>query len=713
MSDLIDSEEEVKIENNEDKLTDWANEPTLKDLMHDYTGAKDEHQRVVSRIDSYLDARNMTGKHAVKHKTGDSSIAPKVIRKQSEWAYSSLTAPYLGTPDIFNGSPATHLDVKAAKQNTLVLNHQFNNRIDKVKFINDYVRTAVDEGTVIVKISWEYEDEITQVQEMQYEYYTTTNPEEQQLVMGAAEQLQQGADLPKHIIEAVKLTQEKQQAVWFSETGLATVKKTRIIKNQPHYEVCGYKQVVIDPTCKGVLTDAKFIVYMYKVDEATLKKRGYYQNLDKLKTSNQDISHLTDEELIQRDNENFAYKDKPRKEMVCHEYWGYWDIAGDGVLKPIVAEWVDDVLIRLALSPMPFHELPFEVESYLPVRKSLYGEYIGVLIEDNQKIVGAALRGIVDVLGKSANGQTAHRAGALDATNRRRYKAGADYDVNTSGSLRDSMYMHTYPEVPQSAYTMMGTQIGDAESLTGFGNVTGSNNVAQSPTAAGVNGALSVISERKSNILNRLSNGLIKIARKTIALNAIFLEEEETVRITDSEFVQVKREDLEGRVDIRVTVSTLEEDNSKAQELAFMLQTLGNNVDFGILKIIFRKIAELRKMPELAEAISSFQPEPDPLEVRRKELEVELLEAQIRTEIAKAGSYQGAGMLSSSKADTEEAKADNIRSDTDSKDLDFVEKESGVTQERDLQKAGQQAKSNIDLKMIDHALKQDAEKAPA
>jgi hypothetical protein len=47
------------------------------------------------------------------------------------------------------------------------------------------------------------------------------------------------------------------------------------------------------------------------------------------------------------------------------------------------------------------------------------------------------------------------------------------------------------------------------------------------------------------------------------------------------------------------------------------------------------------------------------------------------------------------------AKARLAGSDADLRDLEFVEQESGTKQERDLQKIGEQARSQAQLKLID------------
>ena len=111
--------------------------------------------------------------------------------------------------------------------------------------------------------------------------------------------------------------------------------------------------------------------------------------------------------------------------------------------------------------------LPFIVEQYLPVRKSSYGEPDGALLEDNQAVIGAITRGMIDIMGRSANGQTGVRKDMLDATNRRKYEQGLDYEFNQNVDPRQGVFMHTYPEIPASAQFMLQLENMEAESLTG------------------------------------------------------------------------------------------------------------------------------------------------------------------------------------------------------------------------------------------------------
>ena len=390
---------------------------------------------------------------------------------------------------------------------------------------------------------------------------------------------------------------------------------------------------------------------------------------------------------------------------MARQGWGYYDIDGDGKTEAFVAAWVGDTLIRLEENPFPDQKIPFEVVQYLPVRKAIYGEPDGALLEDNQKIIGAVTRGMIDIMGKSANGQTGIRKDMLDATNRRKFEKGLDYEFNANVDPRQGVFMHTYPEIPASAQFMLQLQNMEAESLTGVKSFSnGVSGQSLGDVAAAVRGALDAASKRELGILRRLSKGIIRIGRKIISMNAEFLSDEEVVRITNDQFIKVRRDDLSGNFDLKLSISTAEEDNNKAEQLAFLLQTVGPNGDREMMQMILSEIAKLRKMPDLAHKIQTFQPQPDPMAQQRAQLEMQLLQAQIQKEQAQAQSLMANAELHSAKAGTEEHKAANIKSDTDLKNLNFVEQEAGVTQERQKELHGEQARSQMQLKLMEHEM---------
>lgn len=680
-------------------LVDWKNAPTIMDLKQDLTDARPIHAVQEQKIGAWLDNLHVTGAAKVKTAKGNSSIVPRLIRKQAEWRYASLSEPFLSTDDVFNVRPVTWEDREAAQQNELVLNHQFNTQLDKVRFIDSYVRTVVNEGTVIVKTGWEFVEEERTVTVPVVDY--VADPEFagalDELTQMQAESPSEFATQPPEMLQALEISAQYGAPYRPVVNGQRQEQQMVTVKNQPTLEICDYRNVVIDPTCLDDVSKARFAIYSFESSLSDLKKDGRYKNLDLVNVAGNGP-------LSQPDHHSstglsgFQFNDKPRQKLVVYEYWGYWDIDGSGIVKPIVAAWVGDTLIRMEANPFPDKAIPFVVVSYLPVARSIYGEPDGALLEENQKISGALKRGMIDIMAKSANGQTGMSKAMLDTTNRRKFLNGEDYEFNPQTDPRAHIYMHTYPEIPQSAQIMLQLEQNEAESLTGVKAYnSGISGSALGDVAAGIRGALDAASKRELGILRRLTRGLVEIARKIIAMNAEFLSEEEVIRVTNEQFVKVRRDDLPGNFDLRVTISTAEEDNNKAEQLAFMLQTMGNNMDPDLSKMILSDIARLRKMPDLAHKIETFESQPDPLAQKMREIEVaraELELAEIQAKIAKVQAE--AGLTTAKTANTE--------ADTDLKNLEFVETESGVKQERDLQKQGAQAEANMKLEVVKAAV---------
>ena len=689
-------------------LTNWKNPPTVEALKRDFLSAKPTHDAHKVKLVKWRDNLNVIGSAQVNPPKGSSRIVPKLIRKQAEWRYPALSEPFLSTDDVFNVYPVTWEDKEAAVQNELVLNHQFNNQIDKNSFIDQTVRAVVNEGTAIVRVGWDFEEETNTVEVPIFSY--APDPGAAQLHEQLAQMWQESpsqylSEVPEELRTAHEMTLQSGVPMSPVQTGVAKQKVTKTVKNQPTVQVCNLDNVLIDPTCLGDIDKAKFAIYSFESSLEELQKAGEYSNLETINVDGN--SRTADPYYSTTSNVNvastgFNFNDKPRKKFVVYEYWGYWDIDGTGLVKPFVAAWVGDTLIRMEENPFPDKKLPFVVIPYLPVVRSIYGEPDGELLEDNQKILGAVVRGMIDIMGKSANGQTGIRKDMLDATNRRKFDKGMDYEFNQTVDPRQGVHMHTYPEIPRSAEFMMSLQNMEAESLTGVRSFSsGVSGASLGDVAAGVRGALDAASKRELGILRRISSGIVKIGKKLISMNSEFLSDEEVIRVTNAEFVTIKREDLVGSFDLKLSISTAEEDNHKAEQLAFMLQTMGNNLDPALTKMILADIAKLRKMPELAKKIIDYEPQPDPMQQQMQMLQMQLLQAQIATEQAKAMELQYRAQLGDAKVGTEQAKAANLQSDTDIKNLNFVEQETGVQQERNLQLAGRQAESQSQLKYIE------------
>ena len=654
-------------------MVDWKNIPTLKDLKDNLTEATPSHNNHVSTVNEYIST--LRGELRAKIMEGRSKVQPKLVRKQGEWRYSALEEPFLSTSDMFKVSPVTYADVESARQNELILNKQFRVDIPKVKLINRLVRTAVNTGTVIIKLGWETEKD-TVIEEVPV---FTKSLEETYEVL--AQMVQAGQISEEESIQILESGQPIQ-------IGVESVEIEKEVINRPVVQIRDSRNVIIDPSCEGDIDNAQFIIDKFTTDLSSLKKDGRYYNLDKIEEKN----YATVDDTYYHDNDyksdpSFRFTDKPRKKLVAYEYWGYWDIDDSGIVKPIVATWVGDTIIRLEENPFPDKKLPFVVIQYLPPdNETVYGDSDASLLKDNQDIIGAVSRATIDLIGRSANAQRGVRKDLLDPINRDKFNKGLDYEFNPVSNPKDAIVTSKLPEIPRSALEVIQLQNNEAEALTGVKAFTGGiSGDALGSSVGGVRSALDATAKRELGILRRLSEGIKQVGRKIISMNAVWLADEEIIRITDSEFVNIKRSALAGNFDLSLEVSTAEMDNQKAGELSFMLQTTGNTLPFDITKIILCKIADLRKLPDLSKMIQDYTPQPDPFVQEKNRLEIELLKAQISNENAKAQENIVDVQLKAAKTQAELAKARLSGSKADEVDLNYLEQSSGLKQERALE----------------------------
>lgn len=679
-----------------EKLTDWKNEPTLLSLKSDFEACKTHHDAQVAKIDKWRDLLTVSGSAKPPKIKGRSSVQPKLVRRQAEWRYSALSEPFLGTDQLFSIEPRTFEDEAAAKQNQILINWQFSTKLDKIKLIDDYVRSAVDEGTCIVKLGWNRVTTMVTEEVPIYSFYPIQDEQGLQLLQQAIELKQSNPreyqeTIPDDFKEAVNYYEETGFPVTAIQSGSEEQEVEHIIENAPVVEVLNPSNVYIDPSCLGDLDKALFVINTFETNKSELQKTGLYKNLDKVDWESN--SPVTDPDHETTTPDDFNFNDAPRKKVIAHEYWGFYDIHGTGELVPIVATWIGNTLIRMEENPFPDGKVPFVVIQYIPIKRDIYGEADAELLEDNQRILGAVTRGMIDSLGRSANAQQGFAKGMLDPLNRKRFENGEDYEFNPSLSPNGGLIEHKYPELPQSAILMVQMQNQEAEALTGVKAFSGglAGDAYNSRVATAIRGVLDAASKREMSILRRLAKGMIKIGEKICSMNAEFLSEQEVIRVTNKRYVTIKREDLKGNFDLKVDISTAEVDNAKAQDLGFMLQTLGPNMDSSITMIILAEIAELKRMPVLAERLRTYQPQPDPLAVEQQQLEIEKLKA----EIAKL----------QSETIKNQAMAGKTEAEAQGKAIDNVLTETGVKHTQEMEKQQAQSRGNQNLEIIKGLLK--------
>jgi hypothetical protein len=598
---------------------------------------------------------------------GKSAIVSRDIKRQSEWQHASLVDPFVSTSEIIKCHPITFEDEEAAKQNELLLNTQFCRKFDRFNFISKSIKVADTEGTVVVQTGWEYEGEDVETE------------------------------------AEVVVTNEFGEQV----TELQVITETIVKKNNPTAKICRNEDIYLDPTCMDDMDNAQFVIHRYETDLSSLRVDGRYKNLDKVGRSG---SPDSDADYDGEDETLFLFTDEPRKKVLVYEYWGNYDMDGDGIAEAIVCAWVGDVIIRLETNPYPDGKPPFIVVPFNSVPFKLNGEASAELISDNQKVKTAMLRGLIDNMAQSNNGQIGLRKNALDATNKARFLGGKNFEYN--GSISD-FWQGSYNQIPGSVFDVMGLMNNEIESLSGTksfsGGITGASLGA---SATGARGAMDATAVRRMLIVRNIAENLIKpLMRKWMSYNSEFLEEEEIVRITNEQYVPVRRDDLSGSIDIDITVSTAEDNAAKAQELSFLLQTIGPSEDPAIRRLLMAEILELMRMPEKAKMLKEYDPEPDPMAQEAQQLDLErlrkenlLLDAKIAQVQANTNESSFDSSLTQAKTGVETEKARKLGSEADLKDLEFMMKDENVDEMNRRETFERKRKHDLDIMVVQKRL---------
>ena len=589
------------------------------------------------------DYRNQTfGRPYGNEIKGKSQIVSQDIRKQLEWMIPSLADPFLSSPDIIKCNPITWEDVPSARQNELLLNTQFCRKFPRYNFLMKSLKVLAMEGTLVVQTGWDYEDE--EVEEM---------------------------------VETVVIDPESGEEMII----MAKQKVTKVKKNQPTAVVCRNEDIYIDPTCMDNMDKCQFVIHRYETDLSSLRADGRYKNLDQVEKYE---GQNRDNEYYPQDHTYFTFEDKARKKMVMYEYWGNYDVNEDGIAEPIVCSWIGNTVVRLQSNPYPDKKPPFIVVPFNAVPFQIYGDSLASVIGDNQKVKTAIIRGVIDNMAQSNNGQVGMKKGSLDIANRKKFLQGNNFEYNGD---KGDFWQGSYNQIPGSAFDVMTLMNNEIESQTGVksfsGGITGN---ALGSSATGARGALDATATRRISLVRNIAENLIKpLMRKWMSYNAEFLEAEEIVRITNEEFIPIKRDDLTGNIDIDISISTAEDNNAKSQELSFLLQTLGNTMPFEMTQMIIAEIAKLSRMPDLEKRIRDFKQEPDPAaqqmqqaEMERLALENQKLQSEIVRNNARAGEDEIDIQLKMQKAQVEAAKARKLGSEADMTDLDFLLKNDGI-----------------------------------
>jgi len=586
------------------------------------------------------------GKLYGNEKKGRSKFVSRDIFRQVEQQHSIIKEPFVNNTKIVKLS-TLHVKRKGfVLQSMKLANYKFTRKFPRYTFMTDLIKTLQIEGTAVIRTGWDYKSK----------------------------------DISKEL-PIVHTTATGHQINF----GSMTVKDTVNIVNEPTAIVCRNEDIYIDPRATKQ-EDIQFIIHRTETSLSGLKQQGIYKNLDQIETKvNSEMlqeyqdDHDTTFDWIRDDEETkklFNFKDSARRKLVMYEYWGNYDLNGDGIAEPIVCTWINDTIIRLENNPYPDEKIPFIVLQFTKKPFSIYGLSMPDILDDLQKIKTGIIRGIIDDLAQSNSQQRGVRKGNLDAINKKRFMEGKPFEYNISPN---EFYQGHYTPINNQIFTIMHEVDNEINTLSNTLPGSGTGSQALGATAASESNKLNAPAVRELDLVRNIAENAIKpLLIKWLSYMYYFMEPEEIQDITGIPFEPSNDyvEDLYS--DFEINISTNQANDSKVKKLSFLLQTMGPNMPMEMSKIAMAEIAELSGMPELAIKLAQFQPKPDPLAEEMKKLEIEKAKAEISFKQAGAKENEADYALKHAKAQEAQSKADLL-------DLDFTRKQEDTDHKNQMQ----------------------------
>lgn len=592
----------------EDEL-EKTNEKAFKDIKNDYSQAKKAKKEIDILITAWNDAY-YGKKKTTENKT--SQIVMKEIAKHIEWVKPAITEPFT------ESSNPIRLSVTNGKANSRVIekycNYQFVNEFDRITFMTQLSDVMLREGTVWIKDGWKFKNKKTSS------------------IMTTEEILQSGIDPYK--IENT------------DEDGRFKVTTSKTVINAPTAEVMRNEYVFPDPSARTD-DEIRFVIVKKFQTMSDLKELGTIseEKLNKIETAmnERDKNGSTLSTTRDEEDKNYGYDsefktlDKPRQKVAILEYWGYYDLDGDGIAEPIIATWTEDgTELSIEENPYPAQKIPFNRAVFSARAFSLWGNSLAFLLEDNQVIKSGIMRGIMNNISLSNNGVKFIQRGSIDFINMKRLRNGEKYII-TDKAPNEAMQDGNFNALPAVVFNVMDKIDNETSQLSGV-NPTGNAPALNGGQTSDDDGSsLTMSQQRMSAIVRNISNLLCKVMSSWVSNARRFLDNEQIEALfTDSEQVDYDVFERNENVKIKVKVGTGADKLSKLREINLLLQqskVLGELAPRDSYSTLVAEMYELFDMYDEANKLRDYKAEPS--QEQQQMLQMDMVLKQMEIEEAK------------------------------------------------------------------------------
>jgi len=684
-----------------------TNDLTQMETLHD-----EQMQRIQEWISKY------EGEPYGNEVEGRSQMVWKLAKKQGESLISNLIKPFVSTNEIVEMKQKTEPDRIKVKIYEKLNNHFWSNDFPSNRFMKTLSRVAVKEGTAIFRVGWEKVDKSIVVETDQMDDI-----------------------LAQKLIQAGVKVEQVEENKW-------VVTRPNVVINRPVSKMMRSENIYIDATADDP-TEIKSLINEYVITISDAKKQPHLYDAEAVaqleaimdqeddRKRNEELERYKDGysgEIGEYNPTDMQFIDKNRRKIRIYEYWGEYDMDGDGINESVVGmigrytQDTDRVVLSLKKNPLPFNDIPFVIIPLYDTEFSVYGRALIDVIDEEQRAMTAIIRGMLDNMSQSNNGQTFFKKNALDAVNFNRLKRGDPYiEINTTDSINTAVMNGNFNQFPQSTFNFLAVIEQQADSLTGISKML--QGIPGSDMKSSASNFASMMSQsqiRLLDITNNVTDGLKKMFTMWTYMAMEYLSEDEIQQITGISIMEEKMNETrrlqqefnlidtetgeptvpedtfnkamllimkevqdifdkkDVKFDMKMRVGTDGLKQIRINEINMLMQQAAPLVQTGVvpadaMKMLFADMAENMDRPDIARKALTFQPQPDPMQQATAEMQLEEMRARASKDHALAANAMARTEETQIKAALDAASLD---ADLSNKYADVASKAENISNER-------------------------------
>lgn len=288
-----------------------------------------------------------------------------------------------------------------------------------------------------------------------------------------------------------------------------------------------------------------------------LGKQGYFKDYEQAieEAVKPPVDNLLEVKIYNTDNlsrDEEPSQDEARQEVWLYEVYGLYDVDGSGVLENMKIYLLGNTIMRM--DENPYGTAPFIVIRDIEDTHKFSGIPMSELVEDLQRLRTFLIRQMADNMAQLNNATLMYDPTKVSQADIMNNVPGRNIRVKPGTRVTDAIVpLVTQPFSPES-FNLLGYTAEMGEQRTGISKSFKSASDQYNTTATGQLSAINQASQRVRQIAKIIASSLSDLFRAMVMMNKKFLTEDVWIRLFEDNFVQIRPDDLEGRMDMNLNV---------------------------------------------------------------------------------------------------------------------------------------------------------------